>query len=61
MVKLTKKDLGARNYAFCHFLKFALLVFLHIAHDCSLEQDLTSSRAETGSNWGQNEVFFLIY
>ena len=32
---------------FCHFLKVASLVFLGIAQNCSLEQCLTSRRAET--------------
>ena len=36
-----------RNFVFRHFLKFALLVFLDIAQDCSLGQWLASTRAET--------------
>ena len=32
---------------FSHFLKIASLVFLDIAHDCSLGQFLTSSKVET--------------
>ena len=54
-VKLTKKNLGGwegweggqnwvQNSIFCHFLKFASLVFL--ALDCTLGECLTSSRAE---------------
>ena len=37
---------SVRNYVFCHFLKIALLYSFDIAQDCSLEQCLTSSRAE---------------
>ena len=39
----------ARKLLFCHFLEFAWLVFLDIAHYCSLGQCLTSSRAETST------------
>ena len=57
-VKLTKKtkQLGggiqnwARNWGFSHFLKFALLVFLEIAQDCSLETCPKHNRAETSKN-----------
>ena len=56
-----------RNQVFCHFLKFASLVFLDIARDCRLGQCLTSSRGATSKkiwwpkgqknpNRGQNEV-----
>ena len=45
-----KKIWGTEISFFCHFLKFASLVFLDIAQDCSLGQCLTSSRAEQGSN-----------
>ena len=34
------------KFVFCHFLKFAQLVSLDIAQDCSLRQFLASSRAE---------------
>ena len=39
------------NYGFHHILKFAWLVFLDIAQDCSLWQCLTSSRAETSKKY----------
>ena len=49
-----KKFWGVQNCAqsqgFHHFLKFASLVFLDIAQDCSLGQCLKSSRAETLKN-----------
>ena len=34
-----------KNWVFCHFLKFGLLVFLAIAYNDSLERCLTSSRS----------------
>lgn len=40
----------ARNWGFSHFLKFALLVFLEIAQDCSLETCPKHNRAETSKN-----------
>ena len=40
----------AQNQGFCHFFKFASLVFLDIAQDCSFGACLTSSRAETSKN-----------
>ena len=49
---------------FCYFLKVASLVFLDIARDCSLEQCVTSSRAETsqkifcGPIWVQSDLFY---
>ena len=64
-----KKNLGAsnwvRNQGFCCFLKVESLVFLDIAQGCSLQQCLTSSRAETskksffGPNWGRNDLFYF--
>ena len=69
-VKLSKKIFWVQK-VFWLFLKFASLVFLDIAQDCSLGQCLTSSRAETSkknlwpklgklgpnrSGSGQNEV-----
>ena len=36
-----------QNPFFCHFLKFASLVFLDMAQDCRLEQCLTSRRVKT--------------
>ena len=36
-----------KQFFFFHFLKFASLVFVNIAQDCSLGQCLTSSKAET--------------
>ena len=63
---------GVRSLGLYRFLKVASLIFFDIAQDCSLEQCLISSRAETfrkklcGSNWIQNglfysNVFFIIY
>ena len=57
-------QIGFEIRFFCHFLKVASLVFLNIAHSCSFEQCLTSSRAETSKkkiwspNWGWNDLFY---
>ena len=73
--KTDKKTFGAqncaRNQGFCHFLKFASLLFLDIVQDCSLGQCLTSSRDRTskiticgltqdliGQNQGRNDIFY---
>ena len=73
--KTDKKTFGAqncaRNQGFCHFLKFASLLFLDIVQDCSLGQCLTSSRDRTskiticgltqdliGQNQGRNGLFY---
>ena len=61
----------ARNEGFCHFLKFASLLFLDIVQDCGLGQFLTSSRDRTsksticgltqdliGQNQGRNDIFY---
>ena len=48
-----KSQDGARNYAFCHFLKFGSLDLLEIAYNDSLKQFLTFSRGKTyeKKNW----------
>ena len=46
---------------FSHCLKFASLVFLDIAQDCSLGKCLISSRAETSTKKiknGRNDLFY---
>ena len=64
MEKILSPPNSIENLGFCHFLKAVSLVFLDIAQDCSLEQCVTSSRAETsikhfsGPNWGQNDLFY---
>ena len=45
--KFMKKKIRAQNQVFCHFVKFASLVFHNSAQDFSWGQYLTSSRAET--------------
>ena len=59
-----------QNQVFCHFLKFASLVFLEIAYNDRLQQCLTSSRGrihekfwapKLGHNWAQDQVFFCHF
>ena len=55
--------MGSKLGFFCYFLKFASLVFLDIAQDCSLGQYLTSSRAETtqiGTEMRFSNIFFSM-
>ena len=56
-VKIKKKNFGARNQVFCHFLKFPSLAFHDIAQDCSLGQFLTLAELKPPNNFcGPNQA-----
>ena len=69
-VKLTNKrrKMGGPNLdpklGFSPLLKFASLLFLDITQDCSLEQSLTSNRAETSNSFvaqiGTKTIFSIV-
>ena len=66
MKKFLGPQIGFEIRVFAIFSRFASLVFLDIAQDCSLGQCLTSRSAESskkekkncGPNWGWNDLFY---